>query len=166
MRGSCVGLNKRISFGGVMNKSLITIAAVLLCSSSTSFAGEPIGDVEQFERDITQCISNAPKSSGCFESYAKKNILPGNEQVIQVAKQVDELLARWLDKDKVFAIHPVAVKSTGDLFQKRTYLIEDTSGNLMAFNYSIIKRLGKWYLFSFDVDSKRAVVEATVKGEN
>ncbi|MBI3433047.1 MAG: hypothetical protein HY018_12655 [Hydrogenophilales bacterium] len=151
------------SFGGVMGKSLITIAAVLLCS--TSFAGEPIGNIEQFEHDVTQCISNAPKSSGCFEDFANKNLLPGNEKLIQVTKQVDGLFGRWLDKDKVFAIHPVSVKSTGDLFQRRTYVIEDTSGNLIVFNYSIIKRLGKWYLLSFDINSNQAVVEATVKGD-
>ena len=151
------------SFGGVMNKSLMIIAAVLLCSAS--FAGEPIINTEQFEQDVTQCISNAPKASGCFEAFAKKNILPGNEKVIQATKQLDELFGRWLDKDKVFAIHPIAVKSTGDLFQRRTYMIEDTSGNLIIFNYSIIKRLGKWYLFSFDINSNPAVVEATIKGE-
>ena len=151
------------SFGGVMGRRLIVIVGVLLCSAS--FAGEPIGNIEQFERDVTQCVSNAPKSSGCFEAFANKNILPGNETVIQAAKEVDEILGRWLDKDKVFAIHPVSVKSTGDLFQRRTYVIEDTSGNLIVFDYSIIKRLGKWYLFSFDVNSNQRVVEATVKGE-
>ena len=105
------------SFGSVIGKSLVAIAAVLLCS--TSFAGEPIGNIEQFERDVTQCILNAPKSSGCFEDFANKNILPGNEKVIQVAKQVDGLFGRWLDKDKVFAIHPVAVKSTGEPRRER-----------------------------------------------
>lgn len=151
------------SFGDVMGKSLITIAAVLLCS--TSFAGEPIGNIEQFERDVTQCISNAPKTPGCFEAFANKNILPGNEKVIQATKQLDELFGRWLNKDKVFAIHPITVTSTGDLFQRRMYMIEDTSGNLMIFNYSIIKRLGKWYLFSFNINSNPDVVEATIKGE-
>lgn len=146
-----------------MNKSLVTVAAVLLCSPS--FAGEPIGNIERFERDVTECISNAPASSGCFEAFANKNVLPGNEKLVPVAKQVDELLVRWLDKDKVFAVHPVGMKSTGDLFQKKIFLIEDTSGNLMAFNYSVIRRLGKWYLFSFDIDSNRSVVEATLKGE-
>lgn len=146
-----------------MNKILAAFVAMLL--SSASFAGEPIGNLERFESDVTQCIANATKSSRCIESYVTKSVLPGNENLLSVAKQADGLLVQWLDKDKVFAVHPISVKSTGDLFQKRTYMIEDTSGNLMVFNFSVIKRLGKWYLFSFDVNSNSDVVAATLKGD-
>lgn len=147
-----------------MKKSMVGFVAALL--TSASFAGEPIGNLERLEDEVIRCIASAPKSSGCIEALVTKSVVPGNENLIPVARQADGFMVQWLDKDKVFAVHPVGVKNTGDLFQKRTYMIEDTTGNLMVFSFSVIKRLGKWYLFSFDVDSNRDVVTATLKGES
>ena len=67
---------------------------------------------------------------------------------------MDELLVTWLQADKVYALHPINRKPVGEISERRMYVIEDTSGALMLFEVAFLKRLGKWYVLKFNVNSK------------
>ena len=143
------------------------ICTALFCLlSSFAYAAEPIQDLDAFEVKVKSCLLKMTKDSRCFQSILLKQVVPGNEeQLLPSAKQLDEFSLKWLDKHQVFAIHPVATKKTGDIFQTNTYLIEDDTGALMIFTYSVIKRLGKWYVSYFSVNSTDEAVGALLKGK-
>jgi hypothetical protein len=143
----------------------IAVSCLLVFLSSLAIAGEPISSLDGFETEITNCILKLSKSSRCLSAATEKNVLPGYEKIMSVADQVDTILVQWLDKEKVFAVNPIDTAKTGDMFLKKTYLIEDTSGNLLLFNYSLLKRLGKWYIFSFKVNSNSDAIESALKRE-
>lgn len=129
-------------------------------------AGEPIQDVGAFEIQFTDCMLKLSKDSRCMSKVAGKHVIPGGEkQILPVASQLDDFALKWLDKQKVFAVHPVSQKKTGDLFQVNTYLIEDDSGALMVFNYSIMKKLGKWYVSAIGLNSNSDTLDSVLKGK-
>jgi len=100
-----------------------------------------------------------------METVLGKRILPGNDQLASIAKQLDELLQKWLASESIYAIHPIRTKKSGDIYEKRTYMIEDTGGSLMVFNLTTLKRLGKWYVFQFNLSSTTSEVNSVLKGE-
>lgn len=140
----------------------------LLCSllSSFAYAGESISDLAEFDARISGCLSKFSKTSRCAENILAEYIVPGSEaQLAPVASQLDDFMTKWLNGQSVFAIHPIATKKTGDVFQTKTYLIEDDMGNLMIFRYSVLKRLGKWHVFSFAINSSSDAIEGLLTEE-
>ncbi len=75
------------------------------------------------------------------------------------------MLVKWLDKDTVYAVHPTGTRKVGDIFETRAYLIEDTSGALMVFEMALLKRLGKWYVYSMNINSNSDKVEKVLEGD-
>ena len=51
----------------------------------------------------------------------------------------------------------------GDIYEKRVYVLEDTSGALMLLELAFLKRLGKWYVLKFNVNSKTEALEEVLK---
>ncbi|HTY03038.1 MAG TPA: hypothetical protein VMC81_04835 [Rhodocyclaceae bacterium] len=145
-----------------MTKSLWAVLAICLLPS-LAWAGEPIANPESLEGEITACLQKLTKTSHCTEDVLAPHIVPGSEQLRAVARQIDELLPKWLGQERIFAVHPIAARKTGDIFQARTYLLEDSSGSLMLFKYSVLKRLGQWYVFSFNMNSKSEEIVAVLK---
>lgn len=135
------------------------VAAVLFFSVNVS-AGEPIANPGLLDNKIVSCFLAKAKEVNCAERILSPRILPGNDQLIPIAKQIDELVNRWLSRDRIFAVHPIRTAKAGDVFRKTTFLLEDSSGNLMVFNYATLKRLGKWYVFSFNVNSNSEAIKA------
>ena len=134
--------------------------------SSFVYAGESIGNLAAFDSQVIDCLSKLTNTSRCTESVLAKYIVPGSEaQLAPVAGQLDDFMVKWLSDQTIFAVHPITTKKTGDLFQIKTYLIEDDMGNLMIFRYSVLKRLGKWYVFSFSINSNSDAVEGVLTGK-
>ncbi len=143
----------------------IIFVLIFTLSSTLALAGSPIQNPDALESDLKACLMKNKKASNCMETILGKSILPGNDQLASIAKQLDELLQKWLSKESIYAIHPLRIKKSGDIYEKRTYMIEDTSGSLMVFNVTTLKRLGKWYVFQFNLSSTSNEVNAALKGE-
>jgi hypothetical protein len=130
------------------------VAALLIAFPVITFAGEPVQDIDALVKEIESCLLKDAKAGHCMEKSLGGRILPGNDELAKVAAQMDELLVTWLQTDKVYALHPISRKPLGDIFERRVYVIEDTSGALMLFELAFLKRLGKWYVLKFNVNSK------------
>ncbi len=146
-----------------MKKILFTLSVVFL--STFAYAGEPVHSPDALESELTACLMKNNKTQKCMETILGKRILPGNDQLVPIAKQLDELLQKWLSGESIYAIHPIRTKKSGDIYEKRTYMIEDTGGSLMVFNVTTLKRLGKWYVFQFNLSSTSSEVNSVLKGE-
>lgn len=145
----------------------ISIFSMLfLLFSAVACAGAPINNLNDFEAQVTGCLSKLSNTSRCAENILAKHIVPGSEaQLAPVAGQLDGFMEKWVDKQKIFAVHPIATKKAGDIYREKTYLLEDDMGNLMVFSYSVLRRLGKWYVFSFAINSNSDAVEAVLTGK-
>lgn len=128
-------------------------------------AAESFASPEGLEAEVTACLLKKGAPPRCMERMLGKRILPGNEKMVPMTRQLDDLLEKWLGGDAVYAVHPLKVQKTGDLFEKRTSMIEDARGALMVFEWSALKRLGSWYVFQFNLSSTDGDVKAALKGE-
>jgi len=140
-------------------------ALLLVLTSSLASAGEPFQSPDALEDEVRACLMKNAKSSRCMEVVLAKRILPGNDQLVSVAAQMDQLLQKWLSNESIYALHLMRTKKSGDIYEKRTYMIEDTSGELMTFNLSMLKRLGKWYVLQFNLSSTSDRVNAVLQGD-
>ena len=145
-------------------KSMIFVLIFTL-SSSLALAGSSVQSPDALESDLKACLMKNKKASNCMETILGKSILPGNDQLVPIAKQLDELLQKWLSEESIYASHSLRIRKSGDIYEKRTYMIEDTSGSLMVFNVTTLKRLGKWYVFQFNLSSTSSEVNTALKGE-
>ena len=133
-------------------KSLV--AALLISLPAITFAGEPVQNIDGLIEEIESCLLKDAKTGSCMEKALGGRMLPGNDELAEVARQMDELLVKWLQADKVYALHPISRKPVGEIYERRMYVIEDTSGAFMLFELAFLKRLGKWYVLKFNVNSK------------
>jgi hypothetical protein len=74
------------------------------------------------------------------------------------------MIKQWLDKETVFQVHPIATDKRGEIYEKRIYLIEDSSGNLMMLSITLLKRLGDWYVWKFQISSTQDTIESLLLG--
>ncbi len=133
-------------------KSLV--AALLISLPAITFAGEPVQNIDGLIKEIESCLLKDAKTGSCMEKSLGGRLLPGNDELAKVAQQMDELLVSWLQADKVYAVHPINRKPVGEIYERRMYVIEDTSGAFMLFEVAFLKRLGMWYVLKFNVNSK------------
>ncbi|TXI94618.1 MAG: hypothetical protein E6Q34_04420 [Burkholderiaceae bacterium] len=129
-------------------------------------AAESIDKLETLDKEIMSCFLANAKEMKCAETVLGPKILPGNQQLLSVSKQMDEIVVKWLGADKIYGVHPIRTAKAGEIFQKRTLLLEDSSGGLMVLNYSVLKRLGKWYVLSFNVNSNSDAIKAVFDAAN
>ena len=141
----------------------VVLALIVLSSCAAVQASEPVKSADALESDLNACLMKAAKDARCMETILGKSILPGNEQLASVVTQMDQLLGKWLGTDSVYAIHRLHAKQVGDVYEKRSYFIEDTSGSLMLFDLALIKRLGKWYVYQLNLTSKSDELNAVLK---
>jgi hypothetical protein len=128
-------------------------------------AGEPVPNLDAFEKDIQACLFKDAKTGNCMKTLLGTRILPGNDNLASVAGQLDDLLVKWLADDKIFAMHVLGRKATGDIYDRRVYMLEDTSGALMLFELAFLKRLGKWYVLKFNLDSNSDAIKKALNEE-
>lgn len=141
-----------------------TAALLLFFTTLVGHASEPLASPQALEKELMACLKSQ-QSSNCMANILGRSILPGNDELIPVAAQMDDFLVKWLGDMRIYAIHPLSTRRTGDIFEKRTYMIEKSSGALMVFTVSTLKRLGNWYVFQFNLNSTSSEVTATLKGE-
>jgi hypothetical protein len=138
-------------------------AALLISFTGIAAAGQPVQNLDALEKDIESCLLKEAKTAKCMESILGSRILPGNDELASVAGQMDQLVVKWLATDTVFAMHPISRKPVGGIYEKRVYVLEDTSGALMLLELAFLKRLGKWYVLKFNVNSKTEALEDLLK---
>lgn len=143
----------------------VFVVIVLVLTSPHAIGSEFFQSPDALEEEVRTCLMKNVKPPKCMESVLAKRILPGNDQLAPITVQMDQLLQQWLANESVYALHLMRSKKSGDIFEKRTYLIEDTSGGLMTFHLSMLKRLGKWYVLQFNISSTSDKVNAVLQGE-
>lgn len=134
-------------------------AALLLLLTGIAAAGEPVQNLDSLEKEIESCLLKQAKTGKCMQNLLGGRILPGNDELASVAGQMDELMVKWLAEDTIYAMHPISRKPIGSIYEKRLYVLEDTSGALMMFELAFLKRLGKWYVLKFNVNSRTEALE-------
>lgn len=141
------------------------IPAALLClafAPVASAASQPLESVDAFEAAITKCLATNPAPATCFETHMKGHFPPGNEAVDELVGQLRGLLLQWLDKDKVFAVHAVRATKLANYAERRVYLIEDTTGSIMMFDTTLVRRVGKWYVLRYNLTSKKDEIKSVL----
>jgi hypothetical protein len=134
-------------------------ALVLLVTGGPATAGEPIANLESFEKELKTCLSRDVKKTRCIATVLAPRTVP-NDQTFQAgAPQLDDMLAKWLADDTVFAVHDVDRRQWAGIIDKRAYLIEDTTGSLMMFTITYRNMLGKWYVANCNLSSKPESLE-------
>jgi hypothetical protein len=149
----------------VKSPQKVVLAMLLAVASMAGRAGEPVASPDALANDALACLMKEPKTGKSMETRLGKHVLPGYDKLMSVAQQMDQMLAKWLDSETMFAIHPIRTRVVGGIYEARTYLIEDTSGSLMMFQVALLKRLGKWYVYSMNINSNNDVVEKELEGE-
>lgn len=137
-------------------------ATTFFLASALAHAGEPIRSPDALEKELIKCLTHDTRSS-CMQGTIGKHILPGNEQLSSVVDQMDQLLIEWLDKESVYKVHRMHSYKTGDIYDERSYMIEDSSGAIMALKLSFLNRLGKWYVLKFNINSKSEAVTSVLE---
>jgi hypothetical protein len=141
----------------------IAFALIVLSSCAAAQAAEPVKSADGLESDLSACLMKSAKDGKCMETILGKSILPGNDEMVTVAAQMDQLLGKWLGTDSVYAVHRLRSRQLGDIYEKRSYFIEDTTGSLMLLDLALLKRLGKWYVYQFNLTSKSDELTAAFK---
>ena len=133
-------------------KSLI--ALVLLVAGGVAAAGEPIANLDSFEKELKTCLGKDAKKAKCIATILAPRTVPSDQTFQAGASQLDDLLQKWLADDAVFAVHDVDRRQWAGIIEKRMYLIEDTTGSLMLFTVTYRNMLGKWYVANCNLSSK------------
>lgn len=90
----------------------------------------------------------------------KKHLPEGNEAIMPVADQVEEIFFKWLATEKVANIYPVSRKEIGEFVILQAYIVEDTSASVLLFEMTYRKALGKWYVLNFNINSKQESIKS------
>lgn len=143
----------------------LLVACLLMVVAGSAIAGDPVPNLDTFEKDIQACLFKDAKTGNCMKTLLGTRILPGNDNLASVAGQLDDLLVKWLAEDKIFAMHVLGRKAVGDIYDRRVYMLEDTSGALMLFELAFLKRLGKWYVLKFNLDSNSDAIKKALNEE-
>lgn len=126
--------------------------------SVAAIAGEaPSADA--IENELRACLLNTQRSSTCIQTTLASYLPPNNEDTKRVAKDLDGYVKKWLASEKVFALHKIKTTKSGELFERRSFLLEDTSGSFAVVQFSTIRQLGKLYVLDFKFNSTRAQVD-------
>lgn len=147
-----------------MKRTIAFIA--FFVASSFVMASEPIKSRDVLEKDLIACLMGKPKESKCITNILGNKLIPGNESVVAVANQMDDLLIKWLGNENIYAVHFIKSVKAGDVTEKRIYLIEDSIGNFMAMTVVTIKHLGKLYTYKFHLSSTDEKLEEVLNPSN
>lgn len=137
------------------------LSALLMTSIASA---EPVSNPDALEKGLVACLMEKTKVGSCAETELSTKVLPGNEKLVAVARQLDGMMKQWLDGETVFQVHPIATDKRGEIFEKRIYLVEDTSGSFMVFSVTLLKRLGDWYVWKFEISSTKEAIESLLLG--
>ena len=138
-------------------KSLI--ALVLMFAGGFATAGEPIANLDSFEKELKACLAKDIKKVKCIATILAPRTVPNDQTCQAGASQLDDLLQKWLADDLVFAVHDLDARQWAAIIDKRRYLIEDTTGSLMVFTVTYRNMLGKWYVANCNLSSKPESLE-------
>lgn len=133
-------------------KSLFVL--VLMVAGSVATAGEPIANLDSFEKELKTCLGKDIKKVKCIATILAPRTVPNDQTFHTGAAQLDDLLQKWLADDTVFAVHDLDRRQWAGIIDKRRYLIEDTTGSLMLFTVTYRNMLGKWYVANCNLSSK------------
>jgi hypothetical protein len=134
-------------------------ALLLLVAGGLASAGEPIANLESFEKELKTCLTSDVKKVKCIKTVLAPRTVPADQTFLGGASQLDDMLEKWLAEDSVFAVHIVDRRQWAGIIDKRTYLIEDTTGSLMMFTVTYRNMLGKWYVANCNLSSKPESLE-------
>jgi hypothetical protein len=142
----------------------LLICALMHVVLASVAAAESVPNPDALEKELLACITDKVLNGKCAENYLGKRVLPGNEKLVTTAAQLDGMLKQWLATETIFKVHPISVDKRGGIFEKRVYLIEDSSGSLMMMNVSLLKRLDSWYVWKFEIGSTKEAIESVLLG--
>ena len=138
------------------------IALLALCLLTPIARADSLESPDAFEAALSKCLMTSTAPAACFEKHLGAKFPPGNEELATVVTQVAEFFKQWLAKDKVFAVHPVKTIRLGAYAERRIYLIEDTTGQIIMFDTSFVRRLGDWHVLKFNLTSKSEGIKAVL----
>jgi hypothetical protein len=133
----------------------LVLLALFLVAVPVAAETQPLESVEAFELGLTKCLLANPSPATCFDAHMRGHFPRGNERLDEHVAQLRELFQRWLGKDKVYAVHVVMTTKLGTYADRRTYLIEDTSGSVMMLDATFVRSVGKWHLLKFNLTNQK-----------
>jgi hypothetical protein len=142
-----------------MLKYLVLITGLTL---PAVVGAQPINDIEEFQSRIDKCIKGA-SADVCLNKLLPQHYPPGNEEMLKTIPQVTSMLVKWLDGDKVYAIHPIKNTKVGSLHERRIHVIEGDKGGFMVLETSYVRLHGNLYLLKFNLSSTKETIDALFK---
>jgi hypothetical protein len=115
----------------------VSLATLVL----TAHAAKPPISPDEFEGKFESCLRAADKRAECLAALLGKHAEVDPESIASITAGVQ----KWLGKDSVFKFHRIDEKNYADVRIVRRYLIEDTTGSLMAIKFQYRRLLGTMY---------------------
>jgi hypothetical protein len=143
-----------------MKKTILFIGFLMI---SGMVSAQPIGDVDNFQKNIERCIKGKHPDR-CLNNLLPQHVPPGNDEMARQLPNVTSLFVKWLGSSSVYAIHPISEKKVGDIVDIRHYAIESNDPSFMVMRVKYIKLLGKSYLFGFNLSSTDDTISALLSG--
>lgn len=144
-----------------MKKALgvfITFALLLVFNVKA----EEIASLESYEKKLEDCLGSFSEKNRCLATMIKNHLPKGNESVKNLADKAEDVFIQWLASESVENVYPIERKTAGDFKLYQNYIIEDNSAATILFEITYRRVLGKWYVISFNVSSKKEAVAKAV----
>lgn len=137
---------------------------LLLLTVPAFVSATPIKNLDDFQKSIDRCITGESPDA-CLNKLLLPHFVPGNPELEKTLPGVTGLLTRWLDGDKVFAIHPIKTTKVGDLVERRISVIESDQGGMMVVEATYVRLHGELYLLNYNLSSTKETIDKLFKGE-
>ncbi|MDR2925823.1 MAG: hypothetical protein LBU76_07755 [Azoarcus sp.] len=137
--------------------------AGLACAAGVQAAEPvPIEDIKIFERQFTECIMSSVKND-CIVSLFKKHAFSAVISADVISADIDALnsiVRKDLEETGVYKVYVSRVSKPVEveIFDDKFYIIEKKDGDVLLFRILFRKRLGKCYIFHFEITNNNKKV--------
>lgn len=147
---------------GHMKKNLalkVFALGLLLISAafSTGSLAKDINDRDAFEKQYIKCFKEQ-LDKGCFEEEFS-GALDFRIKDQDVVSKINESFLVWMKGQKIYDIYKVESQKKAQIYDVRTYLIEQESGNIMGVAVGFIRVAGEWRIFEMQVSNKHKFLQ-------
>jgi hypothetical protein len=138
---------------------LSLLVGIFLSAMAMASEPMPIKDKDAFEKQYIECFMSGLKDN-CFISTFSGHLSPlvkdGEDTLIKVHN--DTYLKNGISDFPILGVHPLDKTVRAEIFDGRTYLIENSKGNIWGLSVVFGRINGKWYLHSLYLSSSEAFI--------
>jgi hypothetical protein len=127
---------------------------VWLFFSTVVLAGEsipvPIKDKDAFEKQYIECVMSSGLGD-CFVSLFSRHYDDSVNNPDDVTNRINSYFLMSLADTPAYQVHIVKKDLIADIFDNRSYIVENEVGGILLVQIGFRKFKGEWYVFDFFV---------------